>query len=210
MNIVSNEENKFIIAGLGNPGKRYLNTRHNFGFLVLDRLAERLGTEFRRMQHKAMVTNTRYNEKLVILAKPRTFMNNSGQSIRSLANFYKVPHANILIIFDDADLDFEIVRLRKTGGSSGQKGMASIIQALGTQDIPRMRLGLAIGLDPLSGKPLGRPEGKLDTSDFVLLPFSRAEEEILPFILDRASEAALTFIEKGIDTAMNKFNSKAI
>ena len=198
MNIVSNEENKFIIAGLGNPGKRYLNTRHNFGFLVLDRLAERLGTEFRRMQHKAMVTNTRYNEKLVILAKPRTFMNNSGQSIRSLANFYKVPHANILIIFDDADLDFEIVRLRKTGGSSGQKGMASIIQALGTQDIPRMRLGL------------GRPEGKLDTSDFVLLPFSRAEEEILPFILDRASEAALTFIEKGIDTAMNKFNSKAI
>ncbi len=194
MNNVSIEEKKYIIAGLGNPGLKYKNTRHNFGFMVVDQLAEKLGASFRRMQHQAMVTKTHHNNKLVILAKPRTYMNNSGQSIRSLANFYKTPHENILIIFDDADLDFEVVRLRKTGGSSGQKGMASIIQALGTQDIPRMRLGL------------GRPAGRLDTADFVLLPFSKEEEEILPFILNRAADAALTFIDEGIDAAMNKFN----
>jgi PTH1 family peptidyl-tRNA hydrolase len=193
---VSDKENKFIIAGLGNPGKEYKETRHNFGFMVLDQLAKELDVSFRRLQHQAMVTKAHYNGHLVILAKPRTFMNNSGQSISSLANFYKVPAENILIVFDDADLEFEFLRIRKTGGSSGQKGMESIIRSLGTQDIPRLRLGL------------GRPSGRLETADFVLLPFSNGEQEILPFILKRASEAILTFIDEGIDAAMNQYNTK--
>ena len=97
---MSEEEKKFIIAGLGNPGKEYKDPRHNFGFMVLDHLAEELGVSFRRLQHQAMVTKAHYNGQLIVLAKPRTFMNNSGQSIRSLANFYKVPCENILIVFD--------------------------------------------------------------------------------------------------------------
>lgn len=190
------DTNKYLIAGLGNPGDRYRNTRHNFGFMVMDKLAEKLDAPFRRLQHQAMVSKATRDDKLIVLAKPRTFMNNSGQPIGALARFYKVPIQNILICFDDADLDFEVIRLRMEGGSSGQKGMASIINSLGSQEIPRMRLGL------------GRPTGRLDTADYVLLPFSKQEAEILPFILDQAASAAITFIDEGITAAMNKFNTK--
>jgi PTH1 family peptidyl-tRNA hydrolase len=193
---MAEDKNKYLIVGLGNPGSRYRNTRHNFGFMVLDKLAEDLNAPFRRIQHKAMISKAHRGDKLIILAKPRTYMNNSGQSVSSLTRFYKVPLQNILICFDDADLDFDTIRLRSEGGSSGQKGMASIINSLGSQQIPRMRLGL------------GRPSGKMDTANFVLLPFSNQEEEILPFILDRAASAVLTFIDEGITTAMNKFNTK--
>jgi len=193
----SEDNNKYLIVGLGNPGKQYQNTRHNFGFMVLDELASALNIEFRRMQHQAMVTKTHYHDRLLILAKPRTFMNNSGRSVRALANFYKIPTENILVVFDDADLDFETIRLRKEGGSSGQKGMASIIQSLGTEGFPRMRLGL------------GRPLGRMETADFVLLPFSSQEQEVLPFLLKKAVEAVLTFVNDGIDAAMNQFNTKA-
>jgi PTH1 family peptidyl-tRNA hydrolase len=198
MNNRSNSEDnsKYLIVGLGNPGKQYQNTRHNFGFMVLDELARTLKIEFRRMQHQAMVTKTHYHDRLLILAKPRTFMNNSGRSVRSLANFYKIPTENIFVIFDDADLDFETIRLRRDGGSSGQKGMASIIQSLGTEEFPRMRLGL------------GRPPGRMETADFVLLPFSKQEQEVLPFLLKKAGEAVLTFVDDGIDTAMNQFNTR--
>lgn len=195
---LSEDNSKYLIVGLGNPGKQYQNTRHNFGFMVLDELAKTLNIEFSRMQHQAMVTKTHYHERLLILAKPRTFMNNSGRSVRALANFYKIPNENILVIFDDADLDFETIRLRKEGGSSGQKGMASIIQSLGTEGFPRMRLGL------------GRPHGRMETADFVLLPFSKQEQETLPFLLKKAVEAVLTFVDEGIDAAMNQYNTKTV
>ncbi len=133
-----------------------------------------------------MVSKATHQDKLIVLAKPRTFMNNSGQSIGALVRFYKVPLQNILICFDDADLEFRSHQATKEGGSSGQKGMASIINSLGSQEIPRMRLGL------------GRPTGRIDTADYVLLPFSKQEAEILPFILDQAASAAITFIEEGI------------
>ena len=190
------DKNKFLIVGLGNPGLRYRNTRHNFGFMVLDEVADQLRAPFRRMQSKAVISKARRGEKLVILAKPRTFMNRSGASVSALARYYKIPLSNLLICFDDADLDFEVIRLRKEGGSSGQKGMASIIDSLGSQQIPRMRLGL------------GRPSGRLETSDYVLQPFSKQQAELLPFILQQATSAAITFIDEGIDAAMNKFNSK--
>jgi len=186
----------FLIAGLGNPGKQYAETRHNIGFMVVDQLAKHLGVEFRRMQSKAMVTNATYQNHRVILAKPRTFMNNSGQAVSALARFYKVPQENILVIYDDADLDFEVLRMRPEGSSSGQKGMASIIQSIGTDQIPRLRIGI------------GRPPGRMETPAYVLLPFSADEKTILPFILERAVEAVLEFIDSDIHTAMNKFNPK--
>lgn len=191
------EENKiFLIAGLGNPGKQYAETRHNIGFMVLDQLAKKLGTEFRRMQSKAMVTQSQYAGHRLILAKPRTFMNNSGQAIGALARFYKVPFENILVIYDDADLDFDVIRLRPDGSSSGQKGMESVIQLLGTDQIPRLRIGI------------GRPPGKMETPAYVLLPFSIEEKEVLPFIINRSVEAVFEFIQNDIDAAMNKFNQK--
>jgi PTH1 family peptidyl-tRNA hydrolase len=188
--------NVFLIAGLGNPGRTYKNSRHNIGFMVLDELAKRLDLEFSRMQAKAMVTRGEHDGKRVILAKPRTFMNLSGQSVGSLARFYKVPFENLLIIFDDADLSLETLRLRPEGGSSGQRGMKSIIQQLGTQDIPRLRVGIS------------RPPGKMSTPSYVLQDFSKEEQEILPFVLDRAVDAVLKYIAEGIDPAMNEYNQK--
>jgi len=191
------EENKiFLIAGLGNPGKQYAETRHNIGFMIVDQLAKQLGVEFRRMQSKAMVTQAQYNSHRLILAKPRTFMNNSGQAVGALARFYKVPYENILVIYDDADLDFDVLRLRPDGSSSGQKGMESVIQLLGTDQIPRLRIGI------------GRPPGRMETPAYVLLPFSGEEKEVLNFIIDRAVDAIFEFIQTGIDSAMNKFNQK--
>ena len=191
------EKNKiFLIAGLGNPGKQYAETRHNIGFMIVDQLAKQLGVEFRRMQSKAMVTQAQHNGHRLILAKPRTFMNNSGQAVGALARFYKVPFENILVIYDDADLDFNVIRLRPDGSSSGQKGMESVIQLLGTDQIPRLRIGI------------GRPPGRMETPAYVLLPFSGEEKEVLNFIIDRAVDAIFEFIQNGIDSAMNKFNQK--
>lgn len=193
---MSDDGKTFLIAGLGNPGKQYTETRHNIGFVVVDHLAHRLGVEFRRMQSNAMVTKARYLDHRLILAKPRTFMNNSGQAVGALVRFYKVPFENVLVIYDDADLDFEMLRIRQDGSSSGQKGMNSVINSLGTDKIPRLRIGI------------GRPPGRMQTPDYVLRPFSPEEQGLLPFIIDRAVEAVLEFIEHDIFSAMNKYNPK--
>jgi len=193
---MSNDEKTFLIAGLGNPGKQYAETRHNIGFNVLDHLAKRLGVEFRRMQSNAMVTKARYLDHRLILAKPRTFMNNSGQAVGALVRFYKVPLENVVVIYDDADLDFEMLRIRQEGSSSGQKGMNSVINSLGTDKIPRLRIGI------------GRPPGRMATPDYVLRPFSSEEQGVLPFIIDRAVDAILEIIENDILSAMNKYNQK--
>ena len=194
--LMSDNEMTFLIAGLGNPGKQYTDTRHNIGFVVVDHLAQRLGVEFSRMQSNAMVTKARYLDHRLILAKPRTFMNNSGQAVGALVRFYKVPLENVLVVYDDADLDFEMLRIRQEGSSSGQKGMNSVINSLGTDKIPRLRVGI------------GRPPGRMPTPDYVLRPFSSDEQEVLPFIIDRAVDAVLEFIEHDILSAMNKYNQK--
>jgi len=186
----------FLIIGLGNPGKEYRNNRHNVGFMVVDEIAKKLGLEFTRVQSKALFTKGNYYDNHIILAKPRTSMNLSGQSVGSLVRFFKLPLKNLLIVFDDADLSLEILRLRPEGGSSGHQGMNSITQSLGTQDFPRLRVGI------------GRPPGKTSTPNYVLQNFSKEEQEALPFVLDRASNAALTFISEGIVAAMNEYNQK--
>ncbi len=183
----------YLIAGLGNPGREFRANRHNVGFMAVDRLAERLGTTFSRLESKALVARAEYDGHRLILAKPQTFMNLSGQAVASLARFYRVPHENLLVIYDDVDLPFGTIRLRPGGGSGGQKGMASIIERLGTQDFPRLRIGI------------DRPPGRM--AAYVLQNFNPGEVETLPLILDRAADAVLLFITQGLAAAMTKFNA---
>ena len=192
--VTKESRNTYLITGLGNPGREYKNNRHNVGFMVVDEIAKKLGIEFTRMQSNAMVTKGDYNGDKIILAKPYSYMNASGQPVRSLVRFYKIPFENLLVIFDDADLSFGTIRLRPEGSSSGQQGMNSIIQQLGSQEFNRLRVGI------------GRPPGKMRTPDYVLQDFKKDEVEELPMILDRASDAALAFVTEGIVPAMNSYN----
>jgi PTH1 family peptidyl-tRNA hydrolase len=184
----------YLIVGLGNPGPQYRYNRHNIGFMLADRLAERLGVKFSRLESKALVTKGAHQGRRIVLAKPQTFMNLSGQAVGALVRFYKVPLSHLLIAYDDVDLPLGTLRLRPGGGSAGQKGMASIIERLGTQDFPRLRLGI------------GRPPGRMDAADYVLQDFSAAEKELLGPVLDRAAEAALVFVVEGLEAAMNRYN----
>lgn len=184
----------FLITGLGNPGRQYRETRHNVGFMTVDRLAAHLGITFTRMESKAMIAKGEHRGQRLILAKPQTFMNLSGQSVGALARFYKVPPTQLLVIFDDVDLPLGTLRIRPGGGSSGQKGMTSIIERLGTQDFPRLRVGI------------DRPPGRMEAADYVLQAFSNGEKELLDTTLDRAVQAILEFTGAGLDSAMNKYN----
>jgi PTH1 family peptidyl-tRNA hydrolase len=184
----------FLLVGLGNPGREYRNNRHNIGFMSLDRLAGRLGITFSRLESKALITKTEYSGRRLVLAKPQTFMNLSGQAVGSLVRFYKIPLENLLVAYDDVDLPFGTIRLRPGGGSAGHRGMASIIERLGIQDFPRLRMGV------------GRPPGHMDAADYVLQDFSRSEVEALPVFLDIAADAMLMSVVKGLVIAMNQYN----
>ncbi|HEY5157161.1 MAG TPA: aminoacyl-tRNA hydrolase [Anaerolineales bacterium] len=184
----------FLIVGLGNPGREYRETRHNIGFLLMDRLAVNLNARFTRLQSKALVASTTYQERKIILAKPQTFMNLSGKSVQGLIHFYKLPFTNILIAHDDLDLPPGTIRIRPDGGSAGQKGMSSILERLGTDEFPRLRLGV------------GRPPGQMQAPDYVLQDFSNGERTLISETLNRAMEAALTFVTEGLNAAMNKYN----
>jgi len=187
-------ELSYLLVGLGNPGREYQNNRHNYGFMLIDRIAVRLNARGLKVQSKAIVTSATYEDRRLILAKPQTYMNLSGQSIQGLAHFYKLPLENMLVAYDDLDLPFGTIRLRPGGGPGGQKGVASTIEKLGTKDFARLRLGI------------GRPPGRMDPSAYVLQNFLRDELKSLSEILDRAADAALEFVMNGLDKAMNKFN----
>ncbi len=191
-------DNTFLLIGLGNPGREYRDNRHNAGFMVIDRLAVRLNARGMKLQSKAIVTSSFYEDKKLILAKPQTYMNLSGHSVQGLANFYKLPLDNLLVTHDDLDLPFGTIRLRPGGGPGGQKGVASAIEQLGTKDLPGLRIGI------------GRPPGRMDAAAYVLQDFSRDEAKTLSAILDRAADAALTFVVNGLDKAMNEFNGEII
>lgn len=184
----------FLLAGLGNPGREYRENRHNVGFMVIDRLAETLEVKLTRVQNKALYGNSSLGDAKVILAKPQTFMNLSGEAVAGLSRFYKVPLDNILVIHDDIDLPFGVLRLRPGGGSAGQKGVQSIIDRIGSQDFPRMRFGI------------GRPSGSKGGAGYVLKNFSRDEQKELIFIIDQAVSAARLFITDGLEAAMNRYN----
>jgi PTH1 family peptidyl-tRNA hydrolase len=184
----------FLLIGLGNPGREYKDSRHNFGFMLIDRIAVRLNARGMKVQSKAIVTNATYEERKLILAKPQTFMNLSGQSVQGLVHFYKIPLTNMMILSDDLDIPFGTIRIRASGGPGGQRGLSSILERLGTKDVPRLRLGI------------GRPPGRMDPADYVLQNFSRDDMQSISEILDRAADAVLAFVTHGLNKAMNEYN----
>ena len=187
----------FLLVGLRNPGREYRETRHNFGFMVADRICERAGTAADKAQLKAITATTTINGRRVLIAKPQTFMNLSGQAVSALLRYYKIPLARLLVMHDDLDLPFGTLRMRPGGGSGGQKGLASTIEQLGTQDFARLRCGI------------DHPAGRMTVSDYVLSKFRKEEEAELPTVLDRAADAATAFVVDGIQCAMTKYNGKA-
>lgn len=188
----------FLLVGLGNPGREYRDTRHNVGFMAIDRLCAAFDVRLSRLQSKALVGSGHWNGSKVVLAKPQTFMNLSGQAVRGLLNFYKVPLAQLLVMHDEIDLPLGTLRIRPAGGSGGNRGQASIIEQLGTQDYPRLRIGV------------GRPPGQMQAADYVLQNFHASEQSVLKEVLDQAVEAARTFIQDGLDQAMNRYNGSVL
>jgi PTH1 family peptidyl-tRNA hydrolase len=186
----------YLIVGLGNPGRQYRETRHNVGFATLDRLATRLKLAYSRVQFRALVIDGRHNQHRLFLAKPQTYMNESGQAVGALMKFYKIPLENLLVVHDDVDLPLGTLRIRPGGGSAGQKGVGSIIDRVGTQDFPRLRIGV------------GRPPGQMLAAAYVLQEFSRGETELVAQTLERAVDAALAFVTDGLDKTMNQYNGQ--
>jgi len=188
------EKLTYIIAGLGNPGRQYRNTRHNAGFILIDHLVEAYKIRLSKMQFNAITGTIEMESARVILAKPQTFMNLSGQSVAGLVRFYKVPLEQLLVAHDDIDLPIGTLRIRPGGGAGGQKGLASTIERLGTQEFPRMRIGI------------GRPNGTQDAAGYVLQEFSSADIRILQEVFPQAVQAVQAFVTDGLQTAMNRFN----
>ena len=184
---------KFLIVGLGNAGRRYRNNRHNIGFMVVERLAEAYGVSLGRAQQRAVVGNGRIASRHVILAKPQTMMNLSGDAVGPLANYYKIPPANMLVIYDELDLPLGTIRLREKGGSSGHNGMKSIMQQVGN-GFPRMRLGI------------GRPPGRMPPAAYVLQDFGQDDLPLVADVIEEALKAVVTYLTEGIDLAMSRHN----
>lgn len=188
------QSNTYLIVGLGNPGREYRYTRHNIGFMVIDKLAVDLGIKLTKVQAKAIIGTVLQGDKKIILAKPQTFMNLSGQAVTSLLKFYKIPLDQFLVIHDDIDLPTASIRIRPGGGSAGQKGLGSIIERVGTQMFARMRIGV------------GRPPGRMEAPDYVLHDFDKSEQPLMERVIADASKAAQLFVSSGLEIAMNQYN----
>ncbi|HZJ58307.1 MAG TPA: aminoacyl-tRNA hydrolase [Clostridia bacterium] len=184
----------YIIAGLGNPGSKYADTRHNIGFIALDMLAERLGIKVARIKHKALIGEGTFEGHRVVLAKPQTYMNLSGESILDIKNWYKVEDSKIIVIYDDIDLDVGVLRIRSSGSAGTHKGMQSIIYQLQSQDFPRVRIGIG-----------ETPEG-WDLKNYVLSKFKDDEFPPLKEACERAVKGVELIITKGVEYAMSKCN----
>lgn len=191
-----NQQETYLIVGLGNPGAEYRLTRHNFGFMVLDRLAEHWSAQLKRIKFQAIIAEDRFQGNRVVLAKPLTFMNESGRSVAPLLRYFKVPVDRLLVIHDDLDLPLGTLRIRPSGSTAGQRGMESITKMIGSQEFPRMRLGIS------------RPPGQMDPKDYVLKNFLSNEEEMKKIVIQQAIEAIETFISDGLTSAMNKYNGE--
>jgi len=189
-------ENLFIVAGLGNPGRRYENTRHNVGFETIDFLSDKYKINVSKVKFKAVIGDGDIEGERVILVKPQTFMNLSGECVREIIEWYKIPLSNIIIIYDDIDLPLGKIRVR-TGGSSGtHNGMRSIIYQLQDDRFPRVRVGI------------GRPPEGWQLADFVLSKFNEEDRKKVNESIINASEAAASIIKNGVDAAMNKYNKQ--
>ena len=187
----------YIIVGLGNPGKEYENTRHNIGFATLDQLAEAGGISVLEKKHKALIGKGMIDGQKVILAKPMTYMNLSGEAVRAIVDFYKIdPEKELIVISDDVDLKPGVLRIRKSGSAGGHNGLKSIIQHLGTEKFVRIRIGVG-----------GKKDG-WDLADHVLGKIPEEERAVIGETLKKAAEAAACIVTDGTDIAMNRFNTK--
>lgn len=185
----------YAIVGLGNPGLKYAHTRHNLGFITLDRFAEKEGIKITKNRFLSLTGEAFFGGKKLLLAKPQTFMNNSGEAVRQLTAYYAVPHDHLLLLYDDIDIPEGTLRIRKGGSAGTHNGMRSVIRLLGYDDFPRIRIGI------------GR-ERQGDLVSYVIGGFSKEEKPLLEESVDRAAEAIRTWLEEGIDAAMNRYNGK--
>ncbi len=190
------DEAAILIVGLGNPGREYTHNRHNVGFMIAERWAATHSIAFNKIQHRAIIASGQVNGWRVIVAKPQTYMNESGRAVGALLRYYKASLNRLLVIFDDLDLPFGTIRLRPEGGAGGHNGMRSIIQQLGNNQFARLRVGI------------GRPPGRMDPAAFVLQDFNRDEAAALDEVLNRAIQAIESFLAAGIITTMSQFNAK--
>lgn len=189
-------EDLFVVIGLGNPGKRFENTRHNVGFDAIDRLSLKHKIAVTKVKHKAVIGDGFIGDKKVLLVKPQTFMNLSGESVREIIEWYKVSVKNIIIIYDDIDLPVGKLRIRPKGSAGTHNGMRSVIYQIESDDFPRIRIGV--------NKP---PQG-WDLADFVLSKFSPDERKNVDMAIENAAEAVEVILKSGVDNAMNRFNNK--
>jgi len=185
-----------LLVGLGNPGSEYEETRHNIGFRVVDRIAERFDLRIKTVEQRALVSRFRVGPASILLAKPQTFMNSSGESVKALARRHDIPISRVCVIFDDIDLPLAEIRLRPTGGSGGHKGMLSIIECMKSEAFPRVRIGI-------QGEAF-----RGDLADYVLQPFRKSERGAAEEAIDNAADAVLFAIEEGWDAAMNRYNRR--
>jgi len=185
-----------IIVGLGNPGLKYRGTRHNTGFRILDRIAQSAGIGFTRRRHQARIGEGLWAGHKVFLAKPRTFMNRSGDSVVPLLEYSGADPSELIVVHDDLDLPFGKIRIKQRGGAGGHKGIASIVEGLGTDEFVRVKFGI------------GRPAFDMEASDYVLSRFGPEEKERLDDLLDQAAEAVESILSLGVEKAMNTFNKQ--
>ena len=190
----SNKES-WLIVGLGNPGREYENSRHNAGFRALDILADKLGCKIDKLKFQGLYCQTTYQGKKLFLLKPQTFMNLSGRSVLPLSAFFQVPPQRIIVLFDDISLEPGRLRVRPDGSAGGHNGIKSMIQELGSQNFPRVKIGVG-----------AKPHSDFDLADWVLSSFNAQEEKALGPALERAADAALAIIDHGVPEAANRFN----
>src|ERR1035437_840497 len=187
-------EERWLIAGLGNPGPQYAGNRHNVGFMAADELAGRMGTRLRRDRSRARLATGRLAGLPVVLAEPMTYMNLSGRPVAALRSFYKIPPDRIVVLHDELDIPFGVIRLKLGGGDNGHNGLRSVTAALGTRDYYRARLGI------------GRPPGRMDPAAFVLRDFSVTERKQLSVLIEHCADAVEALLRNGLEAAQNEFH----
>ena len=190
-----NKDESWLIVGLGNPGKEYERTRHNAGFRALDILADKLGCKVDKLKFQGLYGQCAYQGKKLYLLKPQTYMNLSGRSVLQLSAYFHIPPQRIVVIFDDISLEPGRLRIRGDGSAGGHNGIKSIIAEVGSQDFPRVKVGVG-----------AKPHAEQDLANWVLSTFSAQEEKALASSLERAADAALTVVTKGVYEAANRFN----
>ena len=186
---------EYIVVGLGNSGTKYENTRHNAGFIAVDRLAQKLGVKIDRIKYKSLVTTCTIGDKKVLLMKPSTYMNNSGLAVTEAMNFYKIPPENVIVLFDDISLDVGKMRIRRKGSDGGHNGIKNIIYLSGSDRFPRIKIGV------------GHKPEKWDLADWVLSRFTESEQKVLEETADKAAQAVKLMLDGQIDKAMNLYNA---